>query len=373
VNLASRCDLQRTCKSAAQRTIKVSATATQESSDKVQIDWDELSFAFTPTRSMYVATCTADGEWEGSVQPYGDLSISPAAGCLNYGQGVFEGMKAYRSTKGRVVIFRPDQNAARCAQGAARMSMPSFPEDMFVEAVKEVVAANADYVPPTDKGSLYLRPLMLGTGPILGLAPAPSFTFLIYCSPVAAYFKGGQLTPIDLKIEEEFHRAAPGGTGGTKCIGNYSPVLVTQLAAKSDGFADVLYLDAKENKYLEEVSSCNIFVVKGKTIATPPAGGTILPGITRKSVIEIAQSRGYEVEERPVTIEEALEADEIFCTGTAVVTVPVGSLTFRGEKTSFCGGEPGPVTDELYGALTDLQLEKSEDELGWVVEVPGTA
>ena len=186
---------------------------------------------------------------------------------------------------------------------------------------------------------------------------------MVYASPVAAYFKGGQLTPIDLIVETEYHRAAPGGTGGTKCIGNYSPVLKTQLEAKSAGFSDVVYLDARENKYIEEVSSCNIFVVKGKRISTPPLTGTILPGITRKSIIDLARLQGYQVEERPVTIDEAVEADELFCTvrqclhhclhqrmcsapvppsvtpvhaqGTAVVVVPVGSLTHKGKRVAF--------------------------------------
>jgi len=164
------------------------------------------------------------------------------------------------------------------------------------------------------QGSLYIRPLLIGTGPILGLAPAPEYTFVVYASPVASYFKGGQLTPIDLIVETEYHRAAPGGTGGTKCIGNYSPVLKTQLAAKGSGFSDVVYLDARENKYIEEVSSCNIFVVKGKRISTPPLTGTILPGITRKSIIDLARQRGYQVDERPVPIDEAMQADELFCT-----------------------------------------------------------
>lgn len=199
------------------------------------------------------------------------------------------------------------------------------------------------------QGSLYLRPLLIGTGPILGLAPAPEYTFVVYASPVASYFKvrsahnapasgsqllssqGGQLTPINLLVETEYHRAAPGGTGGTKCIGNYSPVLKTQLEAKAAGYSDVVYLDARENKYIEEVSSCNIFVVKGRRISTPglrhggPScsailanpwhhSGTILPGITRKSIVELARRAGYQVEERPVAVQELAEADEVFCT-----------------------------------------------------------
>lgn len=334
------------------------------------IDWDTIGFGLTETKEMFVATCPLGGEWEaGSMQPYGPLALSPSSQVLNYGQGAFEGMKAYRSVEGRIVLFRPEENAARLRESAARMSMPGVPDDVFLRGVMDTVRANAEFVPPLGMGSLYLRPLLIGSGPILGLGPAPEYTFMVYCSPVGAYFKGGQLTPIDLLVEEEFHRAAPGGTGSAKAVGNYSPVLVSQLAAKKEGYSDVIYLDAVENKYIEEVSSCNMFVVKGKSIATPALGGTILPGITRKSVIQLARDRGFEVEERPVSIEEAMAADEVFCTGTAVVVVPVGSITYKGEKKQYCGGEVSPVAQELYTALTDLQQEKAPDERGWVVEV----
>ena len=320
---------------------------------------------------MCRATCDVDGEWTtGQLEPYGDLSLSPAAAVLNYGQGIFEGMKAYRTVDGAVAVFRPDQNAKRFAEGAGRMSMPPVPEDVFVDAVKKTISANRDFIPPEGKGSLYLRPLLIGTGPILGLGPAPSYDFLVYCSPVASYFKGGQLTPIDLVVEETYHRAAPGGTGSTKCVGNYSPVLKVQLKAKKEGFSDVIYLDAVNNKYIEEVSSCNFFAVKGKTIATPALGGSILPGITRKSVIELAKKKGYVVEERNVSVEEVLDADECFCTGTAVVVVPVGSVTHRGEKKVFKGGKVGEVGQSLYDELTGIQAGKLEAPDGWLVNVP---
>jgi len=337
-------------------------------------NWDDIGFGVTKTSKMFVATCDLNGEWtQGELTDWKNLELDPSSQVLNYGQSIFEGMKASHSAKDRVVLFRPTENAARLEEGALRMSMPPVPRDLFVKAVKSVVAANFPWVPPHGKGSLYLRPLLMGTGPILGLGPAPSYTFLIYTSPVGSYFKGGQLVPIDLLVETRFHRAAPGGMGGTKAAGNYSPVLVTQLAAKKEGFADVLYLDAVENKYIEEVSSCNMFVVKGKNIATPPLGGTILPGITRKSVIQIARDAGYTVEERPVSVDELCEADEVFCTGTAVVVSPVGSVTYKGTKYQF--GEPGvvgPIGQQMYTKLTDLQFERSDDPYGWVVEVEGT-
>ncbi|KAL4419156.1 hypothetical protein ABPG77_009132 [Micractinium sp. CCAP 211/92] len=340
---------------------------------RTDIDWDSLGFGLQHVgETMWMATCSADGQqWSsGELLPYGPLPMYPSAQALNYGQAVFEGMKAQRSAKDRVVLFRPDCNAQRMHEGALRLSMVPPPQELFLEAVKKTVEANAALIPPQGKGSLYLRPLLVGSGPILGLGPAPSYTLVVYCAAVGAYFKGGQLTPIDLIVETRFHRAAPGGMGGTKCAGNYSPVLVTQLAAKKEGYSDVVYLDAKTDTYLEEVSSCNIFVVKGKTIRTPPLQGTILPGVTRRSIIEMARSRGYTVEEVPVSVDEAMEADEIFTTGTAVVVSPVGSLTHQGLRRQFGNpGEPSPVALELYDQLTGLQQEKYDDPFGWIVPV----
>lgn len=336
-----------------------------------EIDWNAIGFGLTTTSHMFVATCELGGEWEvRGVTPYGDLSLSPAAAVLNYGQGVFEGMKAFRTADGELLVFRPEENAKRCEEGAGRMSMPAVPRDLFQKAVLQTVSANRDYVPPVGMGSLYLRPLLIGTGAILGLGPAPSYTFLVYCSPVASYFKGGQLTPIDLTVEETYHRAAPGGSGSTKCIGNYSPVLKVQLEAKGKGFSDVMYLDARENKYIEEVSSCNFFMVKGKTIATPALQGTILPGITRRSICELAAARGFTIEERNVSIEEVMEADECFCTGTAVVVAPVGSVTYKGKKALFQNGAVGPVAQAMYDELTGIQQGRLPDERGWNVKVP---
>lgn len=340
-------------------------------SGAAKIDWDTLGFGLKDVAgTMFISEWSEEKGWgeEGKLLPYGPIPMYPSAQVLNYGQAAFEGMKAQESAKGRVVLFRPDRNAERIKAGAERLSMPPIPEQKFVEAVKSLVRANRDWVPPIGKGSLYIRPLLMGSGPILGLGPAPSYTFAIFAAAVGSYFKGGQLTPIDLIVEEKFHRAAPGGMGGTKAAGNYSPVLVTQLDAKMKGFSDVVYLDAKSDTYLEEVSSCNIFVVKGKTIKTPPLQGTILPGVTRRSIIELATMKGYDVEEVAVTVTEAMEADEIFTTGTAVVVSSVGSLTYRGNRKQYTqGDEPGKVTLEMYTSLTNIQSERAPDPSGWVV------
>jgi branched-chain amino acid aminotransferase len=297
-----------------------------------EIDWDKIDFGLKPTDYMYAMKCSRDGEFsQGQLQPFGNIDINPAAGVLNYGQGLFEGLKAYRKQDGNILLFRPEENAIRMRNGAERMCMPSPTVEQFVEAVKTTVLANKRWIPPPGKGSLYIRPLLMGTGAVLGLAPAPEYTFLIFVSPVGNYFKEG-VAPINLIVETEFHRATPGGTGGVKTIGNYAAVLKAQSIAKAKGYSDVLYLDCLHKRYLEEVSSCNIFIVKDNVISTPEIKGTILPGITRKSIIEVARSQGFKVEERNVTVDELVEADEVFCTGTAVVLSPVGSITYKSQR-----------------------------------------
>ncbi|XP_023517392.1 branched-chain amino acid aminotransferase 2, chloroplastic-like [Cucurbita pepo subsp. pepo] len=340
----------------------------KEEKEVPDLDWDNLGFSIVPTDYMYVMKSSHGGDFSnGELQRFGNIELSPSAGVLNYGQGLFEGLKAYRKEDGSILLFRPEENALRMRSGAERMCMPSPTVDQFVEAVKATVAANKRWVPPSGKGSLYIRPLLMGSGAVLGLAPSPEYTFLIYVSPVGNYFKEG-IAPINLVIEHELHRATPGGTGGVKTIGNYAAVLKAQSAAKAKGYSDVLYLDCVHKKYLEEVSSCNIFVVKGNVISTPAIKGTILPGITRKSIIDVARSLGYEVEERFVAVDELLEADEVFCTGTAVVVSPVGSVTYLGKRTSY-GDGVGVVSQQLYSVLTRLQMGLIEDKMNWTVSL----
>ncbi|OMP01715.1 Aminotransferase, class IV [Corchorus olitorius] len=281
---------------------------------------------------------------------------------------IAQGLKAYRKEDGNILLFRPEENAFRMRLGAERMCMPSPTVEQFVEAVKATVLANKRWVPPPGKGSLYIRPLLMGSGAVLGLAPAPEYTFLIYVSPVGNYFKEG-VAPINLIVEHELHRATPGGTGGVKTIGNYAAVLKAQSAAKAKGYSDVLYLDCVHKKYLEEVSSCNIFMVKDNVISTPAIKGTILPGITRKSIIDVARSEGFQVEERAVQVDELLDADEVFCTGTAVVVSPVGSITYKGNRVSYGVDGFGTVSQQLYSVLTRLQMGLTEDKMNWTVEL----
>ncbi|KAF5740096.1 Branched-chain-amino-acid aminotransferase [Tripterygium wilfordii] len=333
------------------------------------VDWDNLGFGLVPIDYMYIMKCTEDDDKfeQGKVSRYRNIELSPASGVLNYGQGLLEGIKAYRKEDGRILLFRPDQNALRMKVGAERMCMPCPSVDQFVDAVKQTVLANRRWVPPSGKGSLYIRPLLIGSGAILGLAPSPEYTFFVYASPVANYFKEG-LAPLNLYVEEEFFRSSRGGTGSVKTISNYAPVMKALGRAKSRGFSDVLYLDSVNKKYLEEASACNIFIVKGNVISTPPTNGTILAGVTRRSIVEIARDLGYQVEERSIAVDELSDADEVFCTGTAVGVAPVGSVTYQDRRIEFRTGG-GCVCSGLYSNLVGIQRGLIEDKKGWTIEI----
>ena len=335
-----------------------------------EVDWDSLTFSLTPTDTMYITTTDINSPWDiGELIPYGDMKMSPAAGVLNYGQGLFEGMKAYRTAEDNIVFFRPEENARRMQRGADRLKMPPVPESIFIDAVEKVVSANKKWIPPMGKGALYVRPLLFGSGPVLGVSPAPSYTFLIYVTPVGPYFKGG-MSAINLLISEEYHRAAPGGSGGVKAIGNYAPGMMPSKKAKARGYAEVIYLDAETHTYIEEVGAANFFCVKDKVLYTPELTGTILPGITRMSIIELARSRGYKVVEEKVSAEFAMAADEAFCCGTAAVISPIASIT-KGEHTATYGdGTPQAITVELYEALTGIQNQTAEDNFSWIHPLP---
>ncbi|KAM0848484.1 hypothetical protein ACQ4PT_054354 [Festuca glaucescens] len=337
--------------------------------DLVDFNWDTLGFQLVPTDFMYIMSCSSDGVFtNGELVPYGPIQLSPAAGVLNYGQGLLEGLRAHRKEDGSVLLFRPEENALRMRIGADRLCMPAPSVEQFLSGVKQTILANKRWVPPTGKGSLYIRPLLIGSGAILGVAPAPQYTFVVYVCPVGHYFKDG-LSPISLLTEEQYHRAAPGGTGDIKTIGNYATVVSAQKRAKDKGHSDVLYLDPVHKKFVEEVSSCNIFMVKDNVIITPLLTGTILPGITRRSIIEIAGNLGFQVEERLIAIDELLEADEVFCTGTAVVLSPVGCIVYHGRRVEYGNGKVGAVSQQLYSALTAIQKGLAEDSMGWSVQL----
>ncbi|OIT32114.1 PREDICTED: branched-chain-amino-acid aminotransferase 2, chloroplastic-like [Nicotiana attenuata] len=336
--------------------------------ESADIDWDNLGFHLMQTDYMYVTKSSEDGVFtQGELNRYGNIQLSPSAGVLNYGQGLFEGTKAYRREDGRIFLFRPHQNAIRMQFGAERMCMASPTTDQFVDAVKQTALANKRWIPPPGKGSLYIRPLLIGSGPILGLAPAPEYTFLVYACPVGNYFKQGT-APLNLYVEEDVHRASRGGAGGVKSITNYAPVLKAMKNAKEKGYSDVLYLDAVTKKYIEEVSSCNIFLVKGNVVSTPIAKGTILEGVTRKSIMEIALDLGYKVEERLIEADELITADEVFCTGTAVGVAPVGSITYKGQRIEYKISSD-LTCKQFYSRLVGIQRGVIADERDWIVEI----
>ncbi|XVE94077.1 hypothetical protein REPUB_Repub01dG0249600 [Reevesia pubescens] len=338
----------------------------REKAEYANVNWDELGFALTKTDYMYVMNWCKDEEKfsQGNLTQFGNIELCPSSAILNYGQGLFEGLKAYRKEDEGILLFRPEENALRMKIGADRMCMPSPTIEQFIDAVKNTVLANKRWVPPHGRGALYIRPLLMGTGQNLGLKPASEYTFLAYASPVGNYHKGD----MNLIVEDKAYRAAPGGTGGVKAVTNYSPIYKSLTQAKAKGFSDVLYLDALTGRNIEEGSACNIFILKGYVISTPTAHGTILPGITRKSIIEIALSFGYQVEERAVPIEEVFDAEEVFCTGTAMVLKSVASITYQGKRIEYKMGAD-TVGQKLHARLTGIQNGLVEDKMGWTIEI----
>ena len=335
-----------------------------------QIDYDNLTFSFTETKSMYVSKCRLNQSWkEGKLVPFNDVKISPAATILNYGQGLFEGMKAYRTKNDEIIMFRPDENAKRAANGCLRLSMPEISEKIFLDGVTKVVKDNIDYIPNTEKGALYVRPIIFGSGEGLGVAPSSEYTFMVYCSPVGPYFKGG-LSPIKLIVTQDYHRAPLKGTGGVKAVGNYVPGMLPSGLAKKQGYAEVIYLDAAEEKFIEEVGAANFFAVFGNKLITPELTGSILPGITRDSVLFLAKNKlGMEIEERRISIDDALKADEVFCAGTAAIISPIGSIKYQEKEYQFSESNVGKVTGKLYDILTGIQFGEDKDEYGWITKL----
>ena len=338
--------------------------------NNIDIKWEELGFNIVNTKSMYFSKCKNNEDWkDGSLIPFGNIELSPAACVLNYGQGVFEGTKSFRTKKNNIILFRPDMNAKRIKQSSKRLCIPEMSETFFLKSVFKTVKDNIDYIPPLGKGSLYIRPVIWGTSPILGVGPAEEYTFLIYVCPVGPYFKKG-IKPLDLIITTEFHRAAPKGIGNAKAIGNYSASLLPVIEAKKRGYDEVIYLDASNDSIIEEVGSANIFIVKDNILKTPQLNGSILPGITRDSVIKIASDLlKMRVEETNVSLTDLLNADEVFCVGTAVVVTPVGSVTHKTKKFLFNNGRMGDCTMRLREKLIKIQKQEIQDPFGWIYDL----
>jgi branched-chain amino acid aminotransferase len=316
-----------------------------------------------------------DGWHDARLSSYAPLSVDPATVVLHYAQEVFEGLKAYRQPDGGVALFRPERNAARMARSCRRMALPEVPEDLFVEAVELLVRTDAAWVPDGEGASLYLRPFVFADEIGLGVRPSDSARFLVIASPAGNYFPG-PLRPVSLWLSQEYSRAAPGGTGAAKAGGNYAASLVAQSEAIENGCDQVVFLDAVEKRWVEELGGMNLFfVLDDGSLVTPALTGTILEGITRDSIIALARDQGLTVEERRVDVDEWRKGAqdgrvvEVFAVGTAAVVTPVGALRWPGGEAVAGDGTPGPVTQRLRSALLDIQYGRAADPRGWVRRV----
>lgn len=339
--------------------------------EKKNIDWANLGFGYVKTDYRFVSNFK-DGAWDdGIITEDANVVISECAGVLQYAQTVFEGMKAYTTADGRIVTFRPDLNAERMAQSAARLEMPVFPQDKFVEAVLKTIKANEAYVPPYGSGAtLYVRPYMFGSNPVIGVKPASEYQFRVFTTPVGPYFKGG-VKPLTIRVSD-FDRAAPNGTGHIKAGLNYAMSLHAIVDAHNQGYDENMYLDAATRTYVEETGGANfLFVTKDGKVVTPKSN-SILPSITRRSLIQVAREYlGLEAEEREVALEEVKDFAECGLCGTAAVISPVGKIVDHGKEICLPSGmsEMGPVTKKLYETLTGIQMGTIKAPEGWVVEV----
>ncbi|MCI5910285.1 MAG: branched-chain amino acid aminotransferase [Oscillospiraceae bacterium] len=335
------------------------------------LDWSNLGFGYHETEKRYVSNYK-DGKWsEGELTSDPTVTLNECAGVFQYAQTIFEGLKAYRTENGKIVIFRPDLNGERLENSAKRLEMPVYPKDKFVEAVKSVVKANADMVPPYGSGAtLYIRPYMFATGPVIGVKPSTEYQFRIFTTPVGPYFKGGA-KPITIKVSD-FDRAAPHGTGNIKAGLNYAMSLHAIVTAHAEGFDENMYLDPGTRTYVEETGGANfLFVTKDGTVVTPKSD-SILPSITRRSLMYVAEHYlGLKVEHRPVRFDEVKDFAECGLCGTAAVISPVGKINDHGKEICFPSGmeEMGPVTKKLYETLTGIQMGHIEAPEGWIYEV----
>lgn len=332
----------------------------------------KLGFGKIFTDHMFVMNYTEGKGWyDARIIPYQNLSLSPASMVFHYGQEMFEGLKAYRGADGKPRLFRPDMNAKRTNDSNKRLVIPELPVEDFVQAVSEVVTVDQDWIPSEPGTSLYIRPFIIATDDFLGVAPSKNYLFIIILSPSGAYYESG-LAPVGIWIEDDYVRAVKGGMGFAKTGGNYAASLIAQVKAHDDGYSQVLWLDGVERKYIEEVGAMNIFFKIDGKIVTPMLNGSILPGITRNSVIQICKDWGLPVEERRISVDELLEAqktgklEECFGTGTAAVISPVGKLRYKDDVMVINGGGIGEISQKLYDTVTGIQLGKLEDKFGWV-------
>ncbi|MBQ7045053.1 MAG: branched-chain amino acid aminotransferase [Clostridia bacterium] len=348
---------------------------TKTTAPKEKPDSSTLGFGKFFTDHMFVMQYSRGKGWyDAQIIPFGNLSIHPASTVLHYGSEIFEGLKAYRRKDGKVQMFRPIENIRRMNASAERLCLPQIPEDLAMQVLTEFVKFEQDWTPSSEGTSLYLRPFMFGNDETLGVHAVHNATFMIIASPVGSYYKEG-INPVKIMIEDQDVRAVRGGTGYAKCGGNYAASNRAGERAEQKGYSQVLWLDGVERKYIEEVGAMNVMFLIGDEIVTPALTGSILPGITRKSCIEVLKSKGYKVSERLLSIDELSSAmedgtlKEAWGCGTAAVISPIGQLCYKDKIYAVNNGQIGEVTQMLYDTLTGIQWGKIEDRFGWILEL----
>lgn len=335
-------------------------------------------FGQTFTDHMVTIPWTRGQGWhDPALGPYRALQLDPAAMVLHYGQAIFEGLKAYRQPDGSIASFRPEANAQRLRDSARRLAMPELPDELFMASLREVVDVDHDWVPAAgSEASLYLRPFMISTEASLGVRPADEYLYILIASPSGTFFRGG-VKPVKVWLSTEYVRAAPGGTGAAKCAGNYAASLAAQAQALEQGCDQVIWLDATERRWIEEMGGMNLYFVFGDHLVTPTLTGSLLPGVTRRSLLQIAQDQGLTVEERMISTDElesgvrSGEITEVFACGTAAVITPVGSVKHAGGEYTVGDGSAGEVSMRLRGALTSIQRGIAPDTHGWMTTLRG--
>lgn len=338
---------------------------------KADLDWPNLTFGYRTTNKNIRYTWK-NGNWdEGVLTADEHISLHVAATCLHYGQEAFEGLKVFEQKNGDVVAFRIDENAKRLERSCRKLHMEPVPQEMFIDAVDRVVNENREFVPPYGTGaSLYVRPIVLGSGPQIGVKPADEYIFMVFVTPVGPYFKTG-FKPVTLVVETEFDRAAPNGVGDVKVGGNYAAGMRASAKAKNLGFTEVLYLDAKEKRYIDESGPANFLAITSDGRYVTPHSSSILPSITNMSLFTLAEELGLRPERRPIDVEEIFDFAEAGCCGTAAVITPIGSIAYGEREIVYAkDGQPGPICTKLYNKLTAIQLGEEPDTHDWIYVIP---
>ncbi len=348
---------------------------TKRKSLKKKPDSNHLGFGTEFTDYMFIMNYEEGKDWfNPRIVPYENISMDPSSMVFHYAQAAFEGMKAYRTPSGDINLFRPEENMKRLNQSNERLCIPKFDEDLLLTAIEKLITIEKDWIPDAPNTALYVRPFVIATDPYLGVRPSNTYLLMVILSPVGAYYKEG-INPVSIYVETEYVRAVRGGVGNAKAAGNYAASIKAQMEAKEKGFAQVLWLDAVERKYVEEVGTMNIFFNIDGTIITPELSGSILPGITRDSVIAFLKDSGYTIEERKISIDEVFEAGrkgilkEVFGTGTAAVISPVGKLSYKDEIIEINNNEIGETCHLIYDTITGIQNGRITDTYGWTKSI----